>query len=170
MYRPPIVGWCRAEGLSDQEADELLPQLMERLALRMRSFVYDPTRTFRGWLRTFVRRQVLDYRRTLRRQGKLGGRVELRLEGIADPSILEADDGEPHPLLQDAEQVQAAVRARVQPSTWQLFWMVDIDGMRVSEAARELGMRPAAATMALGRVRRMLREEGRSVLESMNER
>jgi hypothetical protein len=59
-----------------------------------------------------------------------------------------------------ARNVQAAVRARVAADTWDIFWLTEIEGVSMKEAARQKGKKFAAAYMARQRVRRQLRAEG----------
>ena len=163
-YQPLILGWCRAAGLDAEAADEVLDRVLYRLALRMRSFVYDPSRSFRGWLRRLVLRQIIDdWRARHRTEG--GEAVRERLDLIPDPADRDDIDDGPHPLLERGERVQAAVRARVGAGTWSLFWLADVEGVPLPEVARRLGKSYAAAFMARKRVRALLRAEGRKDLD-----
>ena len=64
-------------------------------------------------------------------------------------------------LLRQAEQVQHAVKQRVEPQTWQAFWRIAVDGRSVRETADDMGMSYAAVFAAHKRVGRMLRAEGK---------
>jgi hypothetical protein len=95
-------------------------------------------------------------------------------EGEADPRGASIDAGESghaegadHPfrlfLLGEAEKVQAAVRARVKPHTWEAFWLVAVCDWTVERTARALGMTHTAVYAARERVARMLHDEGKCV-------
>ena len=78
------------------------------------------------------------------------------------------DDGEfdgPGPerlaLIQEGERIQALVRGRVEPKTWEVFWRVAIEERTIAETAASLGMTYTGAFAAYSRVDRRLREEGR---------
>jgi hypothetical protein len=79
-------------------------------------------------------------------------------------------DGETHDaaerplLLHLAEEVQHAVRRRVDERTWQVFWDVAVLGQSVREASEAAGLSYYAAFAAQKRVRRMLRDEGKRLL------
>ena len=63
-------------------------------------------------------------------------------------------------LLEMAEQVQAAVREKVQPQTWQVFWHISIDEWSTRETADALNMTYLAAHAAHKRVVDQLAREG----------
>jgi hypothetical protein len=63
-------------------------------------------------------------------------------------------------LLDLAEQVQAAVRERVHPRSWQVFWHIAIDGWITRQAADALNMTYLAAHAAHKRVADQLAREG----------
>src|SRR5262249_57495976 len=53
-YGRRIYGWCRQWGLQEADAQDVTQDVLLRLARKMRSFAYDPSRSFRGWLRTLT--------------------------------------------------------------------------------------------------------------------
>jgi hypothetical protein len=55
--------------------------------------------------------------------------------------------------------LQACVRSRVSPQTWQIFWSVVVENRTVSEVAAEHSMRYASAFAAVARVTKMLQRE-----------
>jgi hypothetical protein len=67
-------------------------------------------------------------------------------------------------LLRQAEEVQHAVRRRVSPQTWQVFWSIAIEGQSVRETAAAAGISYYAAFAAEKRVGLMLRQEGQRFL------
>jgi DNA-directed RNA polymerase specialized sigma24 family protein len=139
----------------------------------MRTFQYDPNRTFRGWLRRICESRVVDFLRRKRAVGLLS--LDDRED---DPAIsawgtaidsAESDEGDREAdlfrrcLLDQAEKVQATVRAKVKPWTWEAFWLVAVCDWTVERTAKNLGMTHAAVYAASERVARMLRDEGRRV-------
>ena len=66
-------------------------------------------------------------------------------------------------LLGEAEKVQAAVRAKVKPWTWDAFWLVAVCDWTVERTAQALGMTHTAVYAARERVARMLCDEGQRV-------
>jgi hypothetical protein len=95
-------------------------------------------------------------------------RAGLRQESI-DPGLRDHGEGTADPfglfLLDEAEKVQAAVRAKVKPWTWDAFWLVAVRDWTVERTARALGMTHTAVYAARERVARMLCDEGKRVLD-----
>src|SRR5262245_33259046 len=58
-YGPRIQAWCRHWNL--QSADDVTQMVLVRPAVKMRGFVSDPSRSFRGWLRTLTRHAWSDF-------------------------------------------------------------------------------------------------------------
>ena len=63
-------------------------------------------------------------------------------------------------LRNEAEHVQAAVKRRVQPRTWDAFWLVAVSDWTIDRTAKALGTTRIAVFAATQRVSRMLRDEG----------
>jgi DNA-directed RNA polymerase specialized sigma24 family protein len=101
----------------------------------MKTFEYDPNRTFRGWLRRLCESRVCDSLRQQRAASRVSfdERME-QPESAASGTAVDADlgddegDDDPRPrfLLAEGEKVQAAVRAKVTPRTWEAFWLIAV--------------------------------------------
>ena len=174
-YDPRLRCYCRGYGLDTHSIDEICQRIWFELAGRMRTFEYDPSGSFRGWLRRLCQSRVLNYLHERRAhtlfsldhredEPVVGGR------GIAcDPA--DTDEGEEgtdpaRRLLLDAgERIQSAVQARVKPNNWEAFWLVAICDWSVERTAQALGMTRAAVYAAKVRVARMLSDEGHRVLD-----
>ena len=172
-YDPLLRRWCRGYGLDDDSIDEVCQRIWIELADRMRTFHYDPNRTFRGWLRRVCESRVVDFLRQRQAVSLLSlddrdGEPEAGARGASiDPG--ERDHGEGAAdllrlfLLGEAEKVQAAVRAKVKPHTWDAFWLVAVCDWTVERTAKALGMTHTAVYAARERVARMLCDEGKCV-------
>lgn len=166
-YDPLLRGWCRPYLADPAAIEEVCQRVWIELADRLRSFRYDPNRTFRGWLRNLCRCRAIDLIREGRREGRHVHPLDDRPVGEADPDRGAwpcEDTVESDPLhdrmLREAALAQAAVRDRVEPRTWETYWRIGIDGWTVGEAAAAQGITYAAAFAAYKRVDRKLREEG----------
>ena len=65
-YGPSVLGWCRRWGAQEADALDISQVVLARLAVQMRHFAYDPSGSFRSWLRTVALnawRDSLDARR-----------------------------------------------------------------------------------------------------------
>jgi RNA polymerase sigma factor (sigma-70 family) len=168
-YDPLLRRWSRSYLLDDSQVAEVCQRIWVELADRLGSFRYDPGRSFRGWLRDLCRCRSIDYLRVQRRE-------RLRLEnldaeaGHSQPVWeIERDDpdepsgGDTHRdfLLREAELAQAAVRAKVESRTWEVYWRIAIEEKTIAETAVAFGMTYTGAFAAYSRVDRRLREEGK---------
>jgi RNA polymerase sigma-70 factor (ECF subfamily) len=164
---------CRAAGLNPEEADEVVARVQLRLVPALRDFRYDPARSFRGWLATVVRSAVCNYWRERERhpgaRGSGDDAVQEQLENLAVPDpIVQLADELDETLQHDlrlAQRIIARVRERVEPATWQAYWLTAIEGRSGKEVAREVGLEVAKVYVYKGRVSRMLQEEGRRLQE-----
>ena len=65
LYTPLIFYWARKMGLHSSDAADLVQEVMAIVLQRIGDFHYDPSRSFRGWLRTVTLNQ---YRQQLRKK------------------------------------------------------------------------------------------------------
>jgi len=72
-YGPKIRGWCRQRGLQAADADDVTQDVLLRLARALRRFTYDPSRSFRGWLRLVTEHALSDYFAVRKRRRRSGG-------------------------------------------------------------------------------------------------
>ena len=169
-YDPYFRSWCREDHLDDDLAAEVCQQFWIELADKMRTFRYDPSRRFRGWLRTLFRWRVIDAKRARTRGERIvrslddPARVEVAGSLLASAERPDADYDEPEPsrlrLLELGEQVQSAVRERIHARSWQAFWHIAIDGWTTRKTADALNMSYLAAHVAYKRVVARLAKEG----------
>jgi RNA polymerase sigma-70 factor (ECF subfamily) len=165
-YDPYLRRWCGGYGLDSDAIDEICQRIWIELAGRMRSFEYDPSGSFRGWLRRLCRSRALNYLREQRAHPICGlGEHEVACEP-ADTEEGEVTPGPTLCLVLDAgDKIQSLVRARVKPHNWEAFWLVAVCDWGVERTAQSLGMKKAAVYAAVERVRAKLRDEGRRVSE-----
>jgi RNA polymerase sigma-70 factor (ECF subfamily) len=160
LYGPRIVAWCRRWGLQEADAQDVSQEVLVLLAVKLRSFVYDPGRSFRAWLKLLTRHAWSDFLAERRRPGAGSGD-----SGICDRLYsLEARDDLERRLeeafdLELFENAKAYVRDRVAPRTWQAFELTAIEGLSGAEAAKRLGMQVAAVFMAKSNVKKMIQDQ-----------
>src|SRR5262245_33500297 len=54
-YVPMIYQWCRDWHLQEADAQDLTQNVLLKLARRLRTFQYDPSKSFRAYLKTLAR-------------------------------------------------------------------------------------------------------------------
>src|SRR5262245_28590094 len=143
-YGPRIHAWCRGWKLQEADAQDVTQEVLVRLAQKMRTFAYDPARSFRGWLRTLAHHAWQDWVQQQRRPGAGSGDTEVRqmlesLEARAD-LVGRLDEEFDRELLEEA---MARVRLRVEARTWEAFRLLAQEGLSGAEVAGRLGMKVA---------------------------
>jgi RNA polymerase sigma factor (sigma-70 family) len=181
-YDPLLRCCCRQFSLDGWGADEVCQETGIEVANRMETFVYDPGRSFRGWLWRVCERKAIDYLRRHtadvafpfeERDEELGGASGPVGAGSDEDNhefLDAAEDQELEPkllaMMRSARQIQDCVKQSVKPETWEAFWLVGINFWSLKVAADYLNMKIAAVSAAKNRVERKLKEEGHRLEES----
>lgn len=169
-YQPYIRAWCCERGLQQADADDVTQIVLEQLLAAMREFRYDPSRSFRAWLRTVTVRACT---RFVLKEHRAAGRKDtcsLRLleEAPARKELArrleEAFDAE---LL---ERAMETIRGSVAPHTWEAFRLTALLHQSGAEAARQLTMPVMHVYVARQRVQMRLRQEVKRLQHLMDQR
>ncbi len=169
-YGRKVLEWCRHWKLQEADAQDVTQNVLLLVARQMRTFRYDPQRSFRAWLKTITRRAWCDWLEAQKRPGQGSGESQvLQLLGS-----LEAGDSLAERLEQeyDRELFEAAtvrVRLRIEPHVWEAFRLLAFEGVSGAEAAARLGMKVGAVFVAKGRVQKMLQQEVQALEGSAEE-
>ena len=160
-YRPMIRAWCLKWGSQNSDADDVAQEVLVRLLKAMSKFEYDPTRSFRAWLKAITHNARNDFV-TSRRSRSV--ETTNALDSIVDSNDALADLEEKMEDAFNHELIALAMRRiekRVKPTTWQAFRMTALENRPGAEVAEELGMAIALVFVARHRVQKMLEEEVR---------
>jgi RNA polymerase sigma-70 factor (ECF subfamily) len=158
-YGPQIHAWCLRWGLQEADAQDVTQMVLVKLVRHLPDFRYDPSRSFRGWLRTVTAHSWNDF---------LGDQVR-GVRGSADAVVAEMLNtvearGDLARHLEEAFDqellglAKEEVSRRVEPHTWEAFRLTAIEGVAAAEAAARLGIRVATVYRARHVVQTMLRE------------
>jgi RNA polymerase sigma-70 factor (ECF subfamily) len=157
-YAPLIYRWCRRHNLQDSDAKDVTQQVLLKLATHLPAFSYDPSKSFRAWLRTLTYHAWVDFLSDQgpRSSGDSGVWKALASVESREDLLKRIDDEFDLELL---EQAMARVQARVEPGTWEAFRLTAIEGVPAAEVARRLGKQVATVYVARSNVQKMLRED-----------
>jgi RNA polymerase sigma-70 factor (ECF subfamily) len=126
----------------------------------MRTFTYDPARSFRAYLKTLVRYAWCDFlgQRSQAGAGSGDSAVLRALEAVAagDDLVQRLNEQFDQELLEEA---QARVRQRVAPHTWEAFRLTAVERLSGAEAAAQLALNVATVFKAKSKVQKMLQVE-----------
>jgi RNA polymerase sigma-70 factor (ECF subfamily) len=159
-YGGKIYAWCRRWHLQEADAQDVTQNVLLKLADKMRTFVYDPGRSFRAWLKTLTHHAWHDFVEGRQRAGRGSGDsqvVQLLHTVAAREDLLQQLEEEfDRELLEEA---MARVRLRVARQTWEAFRLTALEGLSGAEAAERIPMQVAQVFVAKRRVQKMLQEE-----------
>jgi RNA polymerase sigma-70 factor (ECF subfamily) len=159
-YGPLIRRWCRQRKLQEEDVDDVTQTVLLKLSEKMRTFPYDPSKSFRAYLKTLTHYAWCDLLENRKKPGAGSGESKVLelLDTVAARDdlvgVLEAEfDRE---LL---EMAMARVRPRVAPHTWEAFRLTALEGLSGAEAAARLGREVVWVFKAKSNVLKMLQEE-----------
>jgi RNA polymerase sigma-70 factor (ECF subfamily) len=165
-YGPKVQQWCQRWRLQAADADDVTQIVLLKLSVRMKDFTYDPSRSFRAWLKTMAYRTWLDFVESRKRNSTgHGGDAALQQLGSAaarDDLARRLEERFDQELL---ERAMATVQRQVAPHNWQAFRLTALEGVAPEEAARQLGIKVARVYAARSQIQQRLREEGRRLEE-----
>jgi RNA polymerase sigma-70 factor (ECF subfamily) len=160
LYTPLLYCWAQRWGLQDQDATDLVQEVLVVLVQKLPEFRYDPQLRFRAWLRTVALNKCRDFvrQRNLRGIGQ---------ESLADVAAPAEDDA-----LAEAEYRQHLVSRALQlmqvefsPNMWKACWEHVVVGRPAAEVAAELGISEGTVYVAKSRIMSRLRQELEGLLD-----
>jgi RNA polymerase sigma-70 factor (ECF subfamily) len=160
-YQPRIRRWCVTWGLQDSDADDVAQDVLVKLFGALRKFQYDPSRSFRAWLKTVTQHAWSDFVAARRKEpGQTSGKVDTIADSAEAQSDLERqlEDAFDRELLEIAMH---RVQGKAKPAHWEAFHMTAIEGLSGAQAAHKLGIAVGHVFVAKHRVQKMLQEEVR---------
>jgi RNA polymerase sigma factor (sigma-70 family) len=169
-YGRLIYAWARDRGLSLPDCEDVRQKVLVRLVVVLRTFEYDPEKSFRGLVCVMTQHAVNDLLDERRRKPSASGS-----EAVFDLlNSVEAREDLGRRLEEEYareifEEACRVVQREVKPTVWQLFWLtvptgLGGGGLSVSEAAKQKSV-PAARVyqsrhQAVARLKEQIRRLG----------
>jgi RNA polymerase sigma-70 factor (ECF subfamily) len=157
-YRPMIHAWCLKWGLQTSDADDVAQDVLVKLLAAMRTFQYDPARSFHAWLKTVTQHALSQFSACRRRVPRQIGPdvpiaelvdarddLEQRLESLFDRDLFEI--------------AKRRVSKRVKAVTWEAFRLAALEGLSGLAVSQRLQIPVAHVFVARNRVQKLLQEE-----------
>jgi len=170
-YWKLIYGVARRSGMSDAEAQDVVQETIISVSKKIQGFAYDPTYgSFKGWLKRLTQWRITDYVRKKQYQshGKRMPKEEPMgtslMEILEDPAALNIEkawDTEWESNL--LELALAAVKQRVSPTQYQIFYFYSCKGIPAKQVAERLGVKLAEVYMASYKVSALVKKEIKQV-------
>lgn len=159
-YGAQIYQWCRRWKLQEADAQDVAQLVLVKVAEKMRTFSYDPERSFRAYLKTLTHYAWCDFLESRKRSGLGAGGIQslrvLQSVEARDDLVKQLSAEFDQELLEEA---MGQVQQRVEPRTWEAFRLTAMQGMSGADVARQLNMKVATVFKAKSKVLKMLQEE-----------
>jgi RNA polymerase sigma-70 factor (ECF subfamily) len=161
-YGHKVYQWCQRWGLQAADADDVTQMVLLKLSVRMKDFSYNPSQSFRAWLKTVAYHTWLDFVESRKRIGAgQGGDAALQQLESAEAREDLARRLEERFDQELLERAMDTVQQQVAPHNWQAFRLTALEGVAPEEAARQLGIKVARVYAARSQIQQRLREECR---------
>jgi RNA polymerase sigma-70 factor (ECF subfamily) len=154
LYTPVLYGWVRSQGISCDDAADIVQEVFALLVEKLPTFQYNPEKSFASWLRTVTVNKCRDhYRRGKNRPVLTDPQVDLAIpDNVGQFSV----DEYRRRLARRALEI---MQSEFQPATWKACWQAVVTNRPAADIAAELGISVNAVYVAKSRVLRRLREE-----------
>jgi RNA polymerase sigma-70 factor (ECF subfamily) len=168
LYTPVLHAWLNRHALQPSDRDDLTQEVLGIIVQELPTFRHSGRAgAFRAWLRTITVHCLRRFWRAAHYRPRTpgGSSFEDYLRQLEDP-------GSAPSRLWDREHDQHLLRRLLdllegdfQPSTWQAFRRVVLEGQAADRVAVDLGMSVNAVLIAKCRVLQRLRQEARGLLD-----
>lgn len=169
LYSPLIRGWLRRHGMTGQDADDVVQEILSVVFRRLPDFQRnDRTGSFRAWLRTITVNCLRDFWKSQRRRRAKTGTNETQemLDQLADEhSELSGIWNREHDR-HVTKYLLELIRPEFSEQTWEAFHRVAVVGDVAKDVAAALGITLNAVYISRSRVLTRLRHEGQGLLDS----
>jgi RNA polymerase sigma-70 factor (ECF subfamily) len=156
LYTPLLLHWSRRVGLQEQDAADLVQDVLIILVQKLPEFHYQPGRSFRGWMRTVLMNRWRD----LPRRGRS---APLESEIVMPPEADGLEESEYR--LYVVGRALMLMAADFEPTTWQACWETVVGDRSAADVAAELGITVNAVYLAKSRVLVRLRRDLAGLLD-----
>jgi RNA polymerase sigma-70 factor, ECF subfamily len=165
LYQPILFRWCLRAGVSVDVAGDVTQDVWMAVWRNLPTFRRDrPTDTFRGWLRTILRRKLIDHwdKSDL---SPVGGTDWRRLLEQVLAKLQDSDEQNTSDKVLLIRNALELVRAEFESPTWLAFWRTTVDGLTSAVVGKQLEMNPHAVIQAKSRVRKRVKEVLKDILD-----
>lgn len=155
LYGPLIFRWARRTGLRDDDATDLVQDVMAVLVKKLPQFQYDKTKSFRAWLKTVTMNRWRDLQR--RRSVPMAPATDSEIARIPDP--LANDFWEREFRQQVVARALVLMQQDFESATWEACKRYVFSEESPDDLAAEYGISVWTIYSAKSRLVKKLRDE-----------
>ena len=160
LYTPLIFFWARKTGLQTQDASDLVQDVLALVFQKVPEFRYEPTKSFRGWLRTVTLNKHREHCR--KKSLDIVNATQSALGNIPEAAESLWDLNYKQNLITQAMEL---MKPEFRPETWAALREFVISGRPAAEIAKENGLSVWTLYSAKSRLISRLRDELDGLLE-----
>lgn len=166
IYRPLILRFTLSRGVVHDDAPDITQDVLRNLARAMYGFEYDRSKgTFRSWLFTIIRREIIRASKKIQRQGGLAGEADPSAIAERLPDEQATLDWEADYQKRLMQWAMGKIKDEFSEKSWQAFSSIAIEGNSPKDTAKRLEMSIGSLYVAKSRILKRLIEKIRSVDE-----
>jgi RNA polymerase sigma factor (sigma-70 family) len=166
LYRPLILNWLRRYSVKEEDAEDLAQEVLTVVVRELVHFQHNQKcGAFRSWLRTVTVNQLRELSRERRGQPATRGESDIArmLDQLEDANSSLSQLWDQQHDQHVARRLMELVQRDFEPTTWQAFQSVFLDGKKAATVAEELGLSVNSVLLAKSRVLNRLRQEARGL-------
>lgn len=168
IYTPLIRGWLKRQSGLDQDADDVIQEVLTVVVRRIVEFRREPrVGAFRAWLRSITINCLRDSwkARKQRPSAEADRHVAELLQQLADPASGLSHVWDKEHDQHVTQRLLEMIRSEFTEKTWLAFQRFALNDEPAESVASDLGMTVNAVFIAKSRVLTALRREGAGLLE-----
>ncbi|MEM7454738.1 MAG: sigma-70 family RNA polymerase sigma factor [Planctomycetota bacterium] len=163
LYTPLLFYWARKTGLKTQDASDLVQEVLTIVFQKLPDFRYDPSRSFRGWLRTITLNRFRQFCR--KKSAGVMNATESVLANVAGGHGVAESTWDLNYQQALVGRAMELLESEFRPQTWSALRRFVLDGRPAAEVAEEAGISVWTVYAAKSRLMARLREELEGLLE-----
>lgn len=168
IYTPLIRGWLHRNSGLDQDAEDVIQEVLTVVVRRIVEFQREPrVGAFRAWLRSITVNCLRDSWKARKRRpsAEADRQVEELLQQLADPTSGLSHVWEEEHDRHVTQRLLELIRGEFTEKTWLAFQRFALADEPAESVAADLGMTVNAVFIAKSRVLAALRREGAGLLD-----
>jgi len=152
LYTPLLFYWARRTGLQENDAADLVQDVLVVLVQKLPEFQYQPGKSFRGWMRTVLLNKWRD-----RRAAAAPQPLDSDIQPAVPDSVALLEEEEYRRYL--VGRALRLMETDFAPATWKACWETVVCDRPATAVAAELGITVNAVYLAKSRVLSQLRRD-----------